>query len=308
MKLITNKLARVILSLVAVGVMIGVLNFTAPTFTVALPSIVNSMDRTAQNVLTINFDGFGEATTPDPAPDLMVETGTEYEDEYYIYKYNNHYSSSGSWVEDSTQDGWGVRVKNTSLSAYPAPASVIGGEPITNVNFTYYTCSFLTTAPTIPDGVTDMYGTFTGCTALTEAAVIPDSVTDMSYTFAWCAALTSAPDIPDSVIKMEGTFQSCSALTTAPNIGSGVTDMFGTFSGCTSLTASPALPDNVTDMRTTFHNCTSLSGNVTIPASVINMVYCFSDNGKEITMKYYSTCSAAVNYEAPDNVTKVVIS
>ncbi len=60
---------------------------------------------------------------------------------------------------------------------------------------TFRGCTSLTTAPTIPSSVTNMYETFWECTSLTTAPTIPNSVTDMSYTFYYCASLTGEVEI-----------------------------------------------------------------------------------------------------------------
>lgn len=58
------------------------------------------------------------------------------------------------------------------------------------MEYAFYNCSSLTTAPVIPDSVTSMYCTFYGCSSLTTAPEIPASVTDMYRTFSGCSALT----------------------------------------------------------------------------------------------------------------------
>ena len=155
---------------------------------------------------------------------------------------------------------------STSLTTAPViPNSV------TNMSYAFSGCSSLTTAPVIPNSVTNMTSTFSGCRSLKTAPTIPNSITNMGSTFYECTSLTAAPTIPDSVTNMETTFSECSSLTTAPVIPNSVTNMAGTFSGCTSLTQAPTIPNSVTNMERTFCDCTSLTTAPTIPDSVINM-------------------------------------
>ncbi len=111
-------------------------------------------------------------------------------------------------------------------------------KKVVALGYTFCTCTNLTTAPEIPNSVTDMSGIFSGCTSLTTAPEIPSSVMDMNYTFARCTSLTTAPEIPKSVTNMVKTFENCTSLTTAPEIPNSVTDMWGAFSGCTNLTGT----------------------------------------------------------------------
>ena len=92
-------------------------------------------------------------------------TGDTYEEGDYIYKYNFLYN--GSWCSHTSQNGWGVRVKDTSKTTYGEILSEIAGQPLTNMSNTFQYCISLTTAPTIPNSVTSMLSTFEGCTSLT---------------------------------------------------------------------------------------------------------------------------------------------
>lgn len=73
-----------------------------------------------------------------------VTTGDTYEYGDYIYKYNQYYYGGGSWYSNSSQNGWGVRVKDTSKITYGEILSEIAGKPVKS-----------------------MYNTFSGCTSLT---------------------------------------------------------------------------------------------------------------------------------------------
>ena len=78
---------------------------------------------------------------------------------------------------------------------------------------TFFGCTSLTTAPKIPDGVTDMNRTFVDCKGLTIAPEIPEGVRNMALTFSGCVNLTTAPTIPSRVTNIAGTFYSCEKLT-----------------------------------------------------------------------------------------------
>ena len=94
----------------------------------------------------------------------------------------------------------------------------------------FYGCTSLTTAPEIPNSVTDMGSTFQGCTSLTMAPEIPNSVTYMDHTFARCANLTTAPEIPNGVTNMEYTFLACTKLQGTIKIDANPTRYDGCFS------------------------------------------------------------------------------
>ena len=139
-------------------------------------------------------------------------TGDTYEEGDYTYKYNYYYSYS-SWSSKTSQNGWGVRVKDTSKITYGEILSEIAGQPVNTMRCTFYNCTSLTTAPAIPNSVMNMWNTFMGCTSLTTAPAIPISATDMQGTFNSCESLTTAPTIPNSVTNMSYTFYDCTSLT-----------------------------------------------------------------------------------------------
>ena len=208
--------------------------------------------------------------------------GDTYEYGDYIYKYNQYYNGS-SWSKSTSQNGWGVRVKNTSKTTYGEIISEIAGQPVNTMSYTFNRCSFLTTAPTIPNSVTDMSYTFKNCTSLTTAPAIPNSVKNMLCTFRGCSKLTTVPTIPSSVTNMNGTFSGCTSITTAPAIPNSVINMQGTFRDCTSLTTATTIPNSVTSMDQTFYGCTSLTTAPTIPNGVTDMRCTFSDCTSLIT-------------------------
>jgi len=130
---------------------------------------------------------------------------------------------------------------------------------VTSMSFTFYNCTSLAIAPTIPSNVVDMAGAFGGCTSLATAPAIPNDVTNVSNTFYNCTSLVTASSIPDGVLDMTGTFNNCTSLTTAPpTIPNGVTSMAYTFFNCVSLTTTPTIPSSVTNATGTFEGCLGL--------------------------------------------------
>ena len=146
---------------------------------------------------------------------------------------------------------------------------------VINLENCFSGCYYLTTAPTIPNGVTIMDNCFVDCVSLTTPPTIPSSVTNMSYCFYNCTALTTPPTIPSSVTSMFYCFYGCTALTTPPAIPNGVTNLASCFHNCKSLTTAPDIPNGVTNMGDCFSNCILLTTAPTIPNSVTNIQHCF---------------------------------
>lgn len=196
--------------------------------------------------------GNGTNVFPDtPSKDDLYMEGK------YVYGYK--YEVQGHGIPDEwtvlSITAFEIMIQGTSeddadqYESYGELCSSIAGRPLTHMIGTFYECTSLATAPTIPSSVTSMDGTFAGCTSL-----------------------KTVPKIPSSVTNMHSTFQGCTSLVTAPVIPNSVTNMLGTFSRCTSLTTAPAIPNNVTNMNRTFQECSLLTGQtITIPTSVINL-------------------------------------
>ena len=153
----------------------------------------------------------------------------------------------------------------TSYAALPTIAEISKelGETVSEIDLTYCFsgCESLTTAPAIPNGVTNMFGCFRGCINLTTAPTIPNSVTNVGYCFGNCTSLTTAPAIP-----------------------SGVTNMAGCFNGCTSLTTAPAIPSSVNHMGYCFAYCTALTGKIIINANPSIYAKCMVDTQQDIVL------------------------
>lgn len=173
----------------------------------------------------------------------------------------------GDFIYDYFSSGWHVRAAENK-STYGAIVSKIAGKPVNNLEYTFFNCTSLTTAPTIPNSVTIMSNTFEGCTSLATAPTIPNSVEDMNYTFRGCTSLTTAPTIPSGVTGMSGTFESCTSLVNLPDMGNS---------------------NSITNMFCTFYGCTSLIGTVEINANPSSYDSCFYGTVKPITLTGTST-------------------
>ena len=176
----------------------------------------------------------------------------------------------------------------TSYAALPTIAEISKelGETVSEIDLTYCFsgCESLTTAPAIPNGVTNMFGCFRGCINLTTAPTIPNSVTDVGYCFGNCTSLTTAPAIPSGVTNIAGCFEDCTSLTTAPTIPSSVANIASCFNGCTSLTTAPAIPSSVTHMGYCFAYCTALTGKIIINANPSIYTKCMVDTQQDIVL------------------------
>ena len=120
-----------------------------------------------------------------------VQDGDIYTYEDYEYRYN--YSYNYSWVKNSNiasltgitlSNGWGVRVLDTTKSSYKEIINSINGTQIVSMCSTFFNCTSMENAPSIPETVEMMSSTFNACSSLKKAPVIPSGVTNISYAFA----------------------------------------------------------------------------------------------------------------------------
>ena len=154
-----------------------------------------------------------------------------------------------------------IRVYNdwskTSYAALPTIAEIRKelGETVSEIDLTYCfsDCESLTTAPAIPNGVTNMLGCFRGCINLTTAPTIPNTVTDMRGCFQQCESLTTASTIPSSVTAMTYCFYGCTALTGKVTIDANPSTYTNCMAGTQQeivLTGSSAQLQNIADTAT----------------------------------------------------------
>ncbi len=137
---------------------------------------------------------------------------------------------------------------------------VVLGKNIKSLNSTFRDCSSLTTAPTIPDGVTGLNSTFRDCSSLTTAPTIPDGVTDLNGTFYGCTGLVNIDGIwpangfTASIINIAYMFYRSTVVAGKP-AGTIPADKLWERTDITWISAQA------------FRNCTSLSNYDDIPAN-----------------------------------------
>lgn len=132
----------------------------------------------------------------------------------------------------------------------------------------FYSCSNLTTAPTLDTTQCQYFGNmFNGCVSL---ATVPNLDTSAGIAFGsmfyQCSSLTSVPNLDTShAVTMASMFYGCSSLTEIPALNTPVCTGFNQLCyGCTNLTTIPvfnmsALATGMSLLSNMFYNCTSLS-------------------------------------------------
>lgn len=145
------------------------------------------------------------------------------------------------------------------------PVEVLGANStgVTNMNYTFYTCSFSSIPLMDTSSVTSMQYTFGKNTALTSVPLFDTSnVTDFSHMFEECSALTSASAFDmSSAVDVSYMFYRCSGLITAPAMSTGSISKFSyMFTNCTSLTSVPQYTmTSATNTNYMFSGCTGVS-------------------------------------------------
>lgn len=174
----------------------------------------------------------------------------------YMYEYTLSYDT---W-QPANAYGWGVAVNDKTQSSYGALRSTICGQPVTRLNYAFYGCSNMTSAPAIPSTVYSLFCAFSGCSSLINAPAIPSGVSTMANTFADCYSLQTAPTIPAGVSFMTYTFLNCTCLTGEVVIHA---DPSGNYQDCFSGTANPITLTGSSTMLEELAS-TATGGNVTV--------------------------------------------
>ena len=199
-----------------------------------------------------------------------VSTGDLYKYGDYKYLYNGYFCDGEYDEIDENQNGWNVCAIDKNKTTYGEILESINNKPLVSVVYAFASCKSMTTAPTIPNSVTNMEYAFYYCEALTTAPAIPNSVTNMNTAFSNCKSLTIAPIIPSGVTTLSNTFEYCQALTVIPILPEGVIDIDYVFFGCKSLKTYPGseegdgelsnyiIPSTVESMHGAFLTCESL--------------------------------------------------
>ena len=74
----------------------------------------------------------------------------------------------------------------------------------------FHNCSSMTTAPRLPEGLTNIQGMFMGCSKLEVPPTIPNSVTNIQEIFNNCTSLTQNPNVPTGVTNLKYAFANSS--------------------------------------------------------------------------------------------------
>lgn len=113
---------------------------------------------------------------------------------------------------------------------------------------------------------------FDSCSGLTGALTIPDGVTTIGSTaFFNCSGLTGGLTLPSGLTTIgESAFNACSGLTGMLTIPNGVKSIpTNAFYNCSGFTGSLAIPDGVTSIgNAAFFQCSGFTGTLTLPASL----------------------------------------
>ena len=182
------------------------------------------------------------------------------------------------------QDGLDCVLKNClSLTYTPIlPTDYKGGLSGAFLN------TKITTAPTIPDGVTSLRQAFQNCKQLTTVGNIPSNCNVFSSAFDYCSNLVSVPETGWNG-NMNSAFNGCSKLNqkiVISSLGEGVQNGNYIFNGCTSLSITPVLPDSYNGQLIQTFAGTALTTPAKIPNNVTNINRCYKECSKltEVTI------------------------
>ena len=213
-----------------------------------MTSYYSQITNTEKTIINGIFSSYGYSITFDdlqyggetPPEGIQTLDAYLYGDYAYSYNYTN--------PDIGLLEGWAATVWDTTKSSYGEILNSINGENLTHLLGTFMDCTSLTTAPRIPNSVTNIGSAFANCTSLTTAPTIPSSVTSIGdHAFLECTSLTSVT-IPSSITSLgEGAFMYCSGLTniTIPSSVTSIGDY--AFNYCTSLT-NITIPNGVTSI------------------------------------------------------------
>ena len=150
---------------------------------------------------------------------------------------------------------------------------------VVNMQNAFYNCTNLQEA-VIPQNAVNIYGAFRSCNNITSAPAIPNSVTDMADAFHYCINLVETPTVPNGVENLQLTF-SGTGIINPPVIPNSIINMASTFHKCYNLTSAPNIPANVEWMSYTFSQCQNLSGDIKIESEKVKDAgSCFNNTVK----------------------------
>ncbi len=134
-----------------------------------------------------NYSGATAVYTSGDSFPETVNTGDVYVYGDYEYRYN--YSWMEGWYKNTGQNGWDVRVIDSSKSSYGEIKAEIAGKPVTNMSATFMGCGNMVVAPAIPKTVKSLSATFCACASL-QTASLPTTVTYIGENgFSYCSSL-----------------------------------------------------------------------------------------------------------------------
>lgn len=160
----------------------------------------------------------------------------------------------------------------------------------------FYNCTKMTYAPSLPSGLTSLDYTF-GNTKISDPPTL-SGLTNLlyaDYCFYGCSSLTSQPIISglSSLKSTVGMFSYCTGLVgTSDNpkwtltLPSNVKDIGLMYQGCTGIMRATKIPSGVTSIYGMFRGCTNLEGNIRIddPESIANTREVFKNTSKRIIL------------------------
>ena len=160
----------------------------------------------------------------------------------------------------------------------------------------FYNCTKMSSAPSLPSGLTSLYYTF-GNTKISSPPTL-SGLTNLlyaDYCFYGCSSLTSQPTISglSSLKSTHGMFSYCTGLVgTSDNpkwtltLPSNIKDIALMYQGCTGIMRATKIPSGVTSIYGMFKGCTNLEGNIRIddPGSIASTVDVFKNTSKRIIL------------------------
>ena len=191
--------------------------------------------------------------------------------------------------------GWRVVVLDTTKEVYDNIPDSVRGIPVVSMRGTFKLCRDLTTAPAIPDSVTDISYAFQFCNKLKAYIGNTGSTGDFSGYV-----------IPKGVTNMEHAFQLCRLITVAPIIPEDVTNIESAFNGCASLVTAPVIPGNVTNMVSTFSNCTSLNGTIVINTNKVTTSEHLQDGSCRGCFSHVDMSDIVLTGEASEDILNLI--
>lgn len=266
MKLITNKLAEVLLTLAAIGCCIGVIAFTAPHLSGFFGSLVQAETEKSEEILesieTPDLSGVDE-------PAGEIESG-----EAYALIFDNSADSTNALplifvLEEEpvvAGDTYNSEVYGEITVKY-AYTDFVEERAVPWATYRSKITSVVVEDAVAPKSVNGWFQSFSACTAMNLAKLDTSKCTDMAWLFAGCNKLTEL-DVStfktENVTDMSDMFYKCSSLTELDlsNFDTSKVEsmslMFSLSSKLERLDLSGFDTSSLTKMYSMFHTCSGL--------------------------------------------------